>query len=373
MIIKNGLVFHDDKTFRNTDIYIAKGRICAMLPTGSDVPATYAEDEIIDAQGCYVLPGLIDIHSHGAVGHDFSDGNADGLREILAYEYAHGITTYCPTSMTLPKDVLLNIFRSARDLEDEPGLAHFAGINMEGPFLDTAKKGAHVAECILEPDVDFFRECNKASGDNIRLVTLAPNTNGALEFIDALKDEVVISLGHSNADYDTSKVALNAGAHHVTHLFNAMPSLLHRTPGLIGAAAEDDLCYAELICDGIHIHESMVKAAFKLFPERIVLISDSMRGAGMANGTYDLGGQIVTVEGPLATLSDGTIAGSATNLFDCMRTAITMGIPVTDAIAAATIHPAKSIGIYENVGSLTEGKQADIVITDKDFHLIRVI
>lgn len=373
MIIKNGYVFHEDKTFQKTDIYIKNGRIAAMLPSNSEAPSGFEGDEIIDATGLNVLPGLVDIHSHGAVGHDFSDGNPEGLRQILAYEYAHGITTYCPTSMTLEKEKLFEIFHSVSTLSEEPAHSHFAGINMEGPFLDTAKKGAHRAECIIPPDVAFFRECNHASGDNIRLVTLAPNTVGATEFIEALKEEVIISLGHTDADYDTSKAALQAGAHHITHLFNAMPSLLHRTPGLIGAAAEDNLCYAELICDGIHIHESMVKAAFKLFPDRVVLISDSMRATGMENGTYDLGGQTVTVNGSLATLSDGTIAGSATNLFDCMRKAISMGIPAEDAIAAATQNPAKSIGIYENAGSLSVGKQADILLTDKDFHLIRVI
>lgn len=365
MIINNGLVFQEDKTFLQTDLYIKDGYI---VPTSTD-----DDEEVIDAEGMYVLPGLIDVHSHGAVGHDFSDGNVDGLREILAYEYAHGITTYCPTSMTLEKDTLLEIFHSVKDWKHEEGLSHLAGINMEGPFLDPAKKGAHREECILAPDVDFFRMCNENSGGRIKLLTLAPNTPKALDFINSLKGEVVISLGHTSADYDTAKAALATGAHHITHLFNAMNPLNHRSPGLIAAGSENEHCNAEMICDGIHIHESMIKAAFKLFPGRIVLISDSMRATGMKNGTYDLGGQQVTVDGRLATLADGTIAGSATNLFDCMRTAISFGIPMEEAIAAATMNPAKSIGIYHETGSLTVGKRADILLVDKEFNLIRVI
>lgn len=366
MIIKNGLLFQDDKTFAKKDLYIEKGRIAENLSQVTDT-------EEIDAAGLYVLPGLVDIHSHGAVGYDFSDGNLDGLKEILKYEYSHGITSYCPTSMTIEQEKLREIFHSMKDWQDNKGMSHVAGINMEGPFLDSSKKGAHREECILPPDVDFFRECNRACGNLIRLITLAPNMDGAMDFIRQLKNETVISLGHSAADYDTAKEALNAGACHVTHLYNAMNPLGHRAPGLIGAAAENKNCVAELICDGIHVHESMVRAAFKLFPGKIALISDSMRATGMKNGTYDLGGQQVTVNGRLATLADGTIAGSATNLFDGMRNAAAFGIPLEEAIAAATMIPAKSIGIYDETGSLTPGKRADVILVDKELNLVKVL
>ena len=369
MIIKNGLIFTENKTFEQLDISICDNLIANI----EENIAACADEEIIDATGLYVLPGLVDVHSHGAVGHDFSDGNVDGLREILAYEYSHGITTYCPTSMTIEKEDILKMFAAVKDWKDEAGLADFAGINMEGPFLDPAKKGAHREECIMKPDVGFFRACNEACGGRIKLVTLAPNMDGAMEFVEELKDEVVISLGHTGADYDTTKKALLAGAHHVTHLFNAMNPFTHRAPGLIGAASESDNCNAEVICDGIHIHESVIRAAFKMFPGRVVLISDSMRATGMPNGTYDLGGQEVTVNGGLATLADGTIAGSATNLFDCMRTAISFGIPREEAIAAATMNPAKSIGIYNKTGSLSVGKRAHVLLVDKDMNLVRVI
>ena len=369
MIIKNGRVYQENKTFAKKDLYIEGGKIVESLEQVTDRTE-------VDAEGMLVLPGLIDVHSHGAVGHDFSDGDMEGLKKILAYEYAHGITSYCPTSMTIDAEELRKIFRAMGSFSEEAGevrLAHVAGINMEGPFLDVDKKGAHRAECIMAPDVAFFRECNEACGNLIRLVTLAPNTEGALEFTRQLHEEVSVSLGHSGADYDTAKAALEAGANHVTHLFNAMMPLGHRAPGLIGAAAEDENCYAEIISDGIHVHESMVRAAFKLFPGRIVLISDSMRATGMDNGTYDLGGQQVTVNGKLATLADGTIAGSATNLYDCMRTAVSFGIPLEEAVAAATMNPARSIGIYGEVGSLTPGKRADVLLADENLNLVRVI
>ncbi|MCI8799006.1 N-acetylglucosamine-6-phosphate deacetylase [Acetatifactor muris] len=366
MIIKNGSVYQEDKTFVKKDLYIENGFIVESAGQITD----HSE---IDASDLLVLPGLIDIHSHGAVGHDFSDGNPEGLEKILAYEYANGITSYCPTSMTIHREELEHLFERMGNFQEGRGMAHVAGINMEGPFLDASKKGAHRQECIMAPDVDFFRKCNQACGNRICLVTLAPDVEGAMEFVRELHNEVSISLGHTGADYDTAKAALKAGANHVTHLFNAMLPLGHRAPGLIGAAAEEENCMAELICDGIHVHESMVRAAFKLFPGRIVLISDSMRAAGMEDGTYDLGGQQVTVNGKLATLSDGTIAGSATNLYDCMRTAVSFGIPVEEAIAAATINPARSIGIYDRVGSLSPGKRADVILADRNLKLVKVI
>lgn len=366
MIIKGGAVFQEDKSFVVRDLYIEKGRIAAN-------PAQVTDNTVINAEGLLVLPGLIDIHSHGAAGHDFSDGDMQGLREILRYEYTHGITSYCPATMALPKEKLLEIFHGMRAWTEEEGLSRIAGINMEGPFLDPEKRGAHREEYIIPPDADFFRECSEACGGLIRLVTLAPNVKGALEFIEKVKDEAVISLGHSSADYETARKAFLAGAGHVTHLFNAMNPLGHREPGLAAAAADTADCMAELICDGVHVHESMVRAAFKLFPDRIVLISDSMRAAGMGDGEYELGGQRVTVKEKRALLSDGIIAGSVTNLYDCMRNAVSFGISLGEAVAAATINPAKSIGIFHETGSLAAGKRADILLADRNLNLLRVM
>ena len=276
--------------------------------------------------------------------------------------------------MTLPKERLEKIFNSINEAGVSEDMAAVRGINMEGPFLDPKKKGAHVEEWICRPDAEYFRELNRLSGNRVKLVTLAPNVEGAMEFIKEVHEEVCISLGHTSADYDCCAKAIELGAHHLTHLYNAMPPLAHREPGLIGAAADDPQCMAELICDGYHIHPSAVRAAFRLFgPERMILVSDSMRAVGMDDGVYELGGQKVFMKNRKATLEDGTIAGSATNLFDCMRKAVEFKIPVKDAIFAATRNPAKSIGIYDQVGSLTVGKEADILLVTEDLELKRVI
>ena len=367
MIIKNGKVFQEDGSYKVTDLYVEKGRIVSSLEEVTDRTQ-------LDASNLKVLPGLVDIHSHGAIRHDFSDADVNGLKAILQYEKKEGITSYCPTSMTLPKEELLRIFQTAVDVEQDETCARIVGINMEGPFLDPVKKGAHVEGYIRKPDVDFFRECNEASGHLIKLVTLAPNMEGAQEFIRELKDEVVISIGHTNADYTCAQKAMEEGALHVTHLYNAMNPMGHREPGVIGAAADHEDCMVELIGDGIHIHPVTVRNTFRLFGDRrVVLISDSMMATGMENGIYELGGQEVTMKDRKATLADGTIAGSATNLFGCMKSVISMGVPEREAILAATANPARSIGIYDEVGSLTPGKRADIVLTDENLNIVKVL
>lgn len=366
MIIKGGKVFQEDGSFLEQAIYINDHRLVDK--------AEYQDDgEVIDAEGLLVLPGLVDIHSHGAAGEDFSDGNPEGLKKILQYEKRCGITSYCPTSMTFPKERLRQIFASIKGAQTEDG-ATVVGINMEGPFLDPAKKGAHVEKWIAAPDVAFVRELNQDADGLVRLVTLAPNMDGAEEFIKEMHEEVCISLGHTAADYDCASRAMKLGAHHVTHLYNAMQPFGHRAPGLIGAAMDDPECMVELICDGYHIHPSAIRAAFRLFgPERVILISDSMRATGMENGTYELGGQEVTVKDRKAVLKDGTLAGSATNLYGCMCKAIEFGIPLEQAIMAATANPARSIGIFDRVGSIRIGKQADLLLVSENLELKRVI
>ena len=366
MIIKGEKVFQEDGSFLEQAIYINDHRLVDK--------AEYQDDgEVIDAEGLLVLPGLVDIHSHGAAGEDFSDGNPEGLKKILQYEKRCGITSYCPTSMTFPKERLRQIFASIKGAQTEDG-ATVVGINMEGPFLDPAKKGAHVEKWIAAPDVAFVRELNQDADGLVRLVTLAPNMDGAEEFIKEMHEEVCISLGHTAADYDCASRAMKLGAHHVTHLYNAMQPFGHRAPGLIGAAMDDPECMVELICDGYHIHPSAIRAAFRMFgPERVILISDSMRATGMENGTYELGGQEVTVKDRKAVLKDGTLAGSATNLYGCMCKAVEFGIPLEQAIMAATANPARSIGIFDRVGSIRIGKQADLLLVSENLELKRVI
>lgn len=366
MIIKNGLVFGDNFEFEKRDVYTNNGII-----TESESDADCAE--VIDAEGLRVIPGLVDVHTHGSFGHDFCDADTDGLRQIAGYLYEHGITAFCPTSMTLGFEWLKETFQTAaQDFGD--GCADIIGINMEGPFIAESQKGAQESKYIKHADYDFFAELNECCGGIIRLVTVAPETEGALEFISRVKDITNVSLGHSTSDYNAAKAAFDAGANHVTHLFNAMPPFAHRAPGLIGAAFDAEHCKAELICDGIHIHPAAIRGAFKMFgADRIVLISDSTMATGMANGKYKLGGQDILVENGRATLENGTLAGSATNLYDCMRNAVKFGIAPEDAIRAASANPALSVGMYDKYGSISVGKYAHLLLVNDDYELICVL
>lgn len=360
MIIKNVKIFGEDKSFTPGEIAVADG-----------VFAVSAEDtEVIDGEGCFMIPGLVDIHFHGCVGDDFCDANAEGIANMAKYEASIGVTSMCPATMTLAEDELHEIMKTAGAYEGKEG-AKLVGINMEGPFISVKKKGAQAADHIRSCDAELFRQLNDESGRLIKLVDIAPENEGAMEFIEAVKDEVVVSIAHTVADYNTASEALKKGAGHVTHLYNAMPPFNHRDPGVIGAARDAEHCRVELICDGVHIHPAVVRATFAMFgADRVILISDSMRATGLTDGQYTLGGQDVFVKGPLATLADGTIAGSATNLMGCLQVAVReMGIPFEDAVACATMNPAKEIGIYDTCGSITPGKAADFVLLDEELNV----
>jgi len=233
-----------------------------------------------------------------------------------------------------------------------------------------SKKGAQNPKYVTPPNAEMFQHLIDAGDGLVKLTTIAPETEGAIEFIRQFSPQVRMSLGHTDCDYDTAREAFLAGASHMTHLFNAMPGFTHRAPGVVGAALDSPWSRVELISDGIHIHPSVVRATFKMFgPDRVVLISDTMRAAGMSDGKYDLGGQEVTVKGPLATLADGTIAGSATDLMACMKRAVSFGIPLADAVRAAAVNPAQAIGVFDRVGSLEPGKRANAVVLDADLNV----
>lgn len=366
MIIKNVLVFGEDKTFTPGEIVIENGVFAENAS---------ADSEVIDGEGCLAIPGLVDVHFHGCVGHDFCDGTPEALKAIAEYEASQGVTTIVPASMTLSEEELMKIMTNAGAYQNESG-AELAGINMEGPFICEAKKGAQAATHIRRADVDMFRRLQKAAKGLIKLCDIAPEEEGAMDFIKEVKDEVHVSFAHTMANYDTAKAGYDLGADHATHLYNAMPAFAHRDPGVIGAARDSEHVMVELICDGIHIHPATVRATFEMFGEdRVVMISDSMRATGLSDGMYTLGGQDVKVVGKLATLvSDGAIAGSATNLMDCVRTAVNeMDIPLETAIGCATMNAAKSVGLYDTYGSIAAGKAGNVVLLDKDLSLKAVI
>ena len=317
-----------------------------------------------------MIPGLIDIHTHGNSGADFSDGDYDGLKKMARYLAQNGVTGFAPASMTLPYEVLETAYLTAKRLRDEKpeGCAALLGINMEGPFFSEKKKGAQNGAYLRNPDWKAFRHLYEISDGLIRIADLAPELPGAVEFTRKASKLCTVSVAHTDASYEEARAVYEAGATHLTHLYNAMPGIHHRKPGVIGAASECEQVYAELICDGQHVHPSAVRMAFCLFPERICLISDALRCCGMPDGQYTLGGQDVFLKDGIARLEDGTIAGSAATLYQCMQNAVRFGIARDEAIRSATIHPAMQLGCADRVGSIAVGKQADFVVCDAELN-----
>lgn len=337
----------------------------------------------IDGGGCYCMPGMIDIHLHGCRGQDFCDGTRVALETITSWEASVGVTAIAPAVMTLPAGTLESVLAGAAAYRKEqregrtvPG-ADLAGINMEGPFISPAQKGAQDARYMVPCDASLYRRFQDAAGGLIRFVGIAPEeSRDAGAFIREVKREAVAALSHTNADYDTAMAAFAAGAGHVVHLYNAMSPCTHREPGVVGAVADSPHVDAEMICDGVHIHPAMVRGALKMLgADRVCFVSDSIRATGLSDGRYTLGGLAVEVRGKRAVLaSDGTLAGSVTSLPDCVRTAVSeMGVPLETAVACATANPAKSLGQWDLRGSLTAGKLADLVLWDGRMELQAVM
>ncbi len=373
MRITGGKVFSDG-TFIDADVVVEGGRIAALEPAGTPETAG-GEGDVLGVDGCYVVPGFVDIHFHGCMGADLCDAEPEALKEIARYEASRGVTSICPATMTYPEDRLSSIARIAAAFEPAEDEASLVGINMEGPFISPDKIGAQNPAYVQRCDAGMLRRVQEEAGGLVKLVDIAPEEPGAMEFVREVAAEVRVSLAHTCTDYETAREAFAQGARHMTHLYNAMPGLHHRKPGPIAAAWEAPEATVELICDGVHVHEAMARLTFGLFGEsRICLISDSMRATGLEDGTYDLGGQDVTVRGNVATLADGTIAGSVTDLAACVQHAVTaMNIPLEQALTAATITPAKAIGIDAERGSLAAGKTADIVVLDANLNVKHVI
>ena len=347
-----------------------KGFVSRTLCLEGDHIVSEAGGDEVALDGCLLIPGLTDLHFHGCRGADFSDGDPQGLRTMAEYELSRGVSQICPAGMTLDRPQLLKICRAAAEhRKAAPPGAELVGVNLEGPFLSDAKKGAQNGSWLRDPDPQLLLELLEQSDGLVKLVSVAPELPGALDFIRAVKGRVTVSVAHTACTYDQALAAFDAGAKQATHLFNGMNPFAHREPGPVGAAADSD-CMVELICDGIHIHPAMVRAVFKLFgADRVILISDTMRAAGMPDGQYTLGGQDVTVHGARATLADGTLAGSVTDLMSCMKTAVSFGIPLWDAVKAAAWNPARALGIDAWAGSLEPGKAANLAVLNADLSL----
>lgn len=405
MLLKNGKVYLKGD-FAKADIRVRDGVITEILLRDASEVATLrllrkmkvsktgikAEkgEKTINCAGKKIIPGLIDIHTHGCMGSDFTKDDAEADAAMCEYYAKNGVTGVIATLMTDEPDVMEQGCREIRklmkaqkdvstgkgeDAEADPVYAKGArilGINMEGPFLARQKKGAHDAKYLMSPQTELFERLNKASGGTIRLVTVAPELEGALDFIGEHKNKVHVSLGHSACDYDQAIAGFDMGADHVTHIFNAMNGLGHREPGLV-AASSDRPVYVELICDGLHVDPSVVRLAFRFYSGRVVIISDSIAPSGLPDGEYTAGGLKVTKCGQEIRLSDGTLAGSGITIFEGMKRAISFGVSEKEAIDAVTVNPAKSVGLDKQAGVIAVGRRADMLICSEDYSECEVL
>lgn len=372
MIVKNALVYTTEHRFEKKDILIKNERITELVEHGTQLPEDVL---VIDGEGFYVIPALVDIHFHGAVGFDFCNASKEELLKIAEYEARNGVLAICPATMSYNEEILGKIMERAAAYRENTG-AELVGINMEGPFINAKKAGAQNPEYIMPADVKMFRRLQKKSGKLLKLVDIAPEQEGAMEFIEKCQKQVKISLAHTCCDYETAKAAFSKGASHMTHLYNGMPGIGHREPGPIIAALEEG-AEVELIADGIHVHPAMVRTTFRMFgADKVILISDSMEAAGLLDGNYQLGGQEVTVAGKKAVLTKKpeVIAGSVTNLFDCMKNCVqNIGIPLEEAVQAAAENPARSIGVEADYGRIACGNYGNLLLLDEKLQIQRII
>lgn len=369
MFFKNARIYGSDFQFHNGGFEVTEdGRFGRVLT--EDIPA-----DAIDLQGATVIPGLVDVHIHGAMGADFSDGDAAGLEKMARHLAGEGITSFAPASMTLPYEVLSKAFATgAAFAENRPAdCARLMGVHMEGPYFSEAKKGAQNGAYLKNPDFEGFKALQEGCGGLVRIVDVAPELPGAEDFIRQAKELCTVSVAHTDADYDHAKMAFDTGATHLTHTFNAMPGIHHRNPGVIPAAAENPNVRAELISDGFHVMPPVVRLTFAAFgAERMVMVSDALRCSGMPEGEYELGGQPIFLKDGIARLADGTVAGSASNLYKGVQNLIRFGIPEADVIRAATYNPACAIGRQKEIGSIETGKLADFLVCSPDYGQKRV-
>lgn len=345
--------------------------IKAMIPQDEIKTEEY---DVIDAKGNLVAPGLVDIHIHGYLGEDASDGSTEGLKKMAAGIAKNGVTSWCPTTMTMAKDVICKAFDIAREVKAESKCygAKILGINCEGPFINPSKKGAQPEEFILPPDGDFIVE----NADILKLFTVAPEMEGALDCIKKVYEDgrVLASMGHTGACFDEANAGIEAGVRHATHLFNAMTALQHRNPGVVGAALSDERVSCELIADTFHVNPGLYRLVAKAKGDKLCLITDCMRAGGMEDGDYTLGGQHVIKTGIQCLLEDGTIAGSVLELNAAVRNLKAhTDLSLAEAFACASLNPAKAVGEDDKIGSLEVGKCADIMICDDEINVMTTI
>ncbi len=364
MILKNAIIIDDSFNPISADLAIEADKIAGIAPELSG-------DEEFDLSGYTVVPGFIDVHIHACVGSDTCDADAEGLAKMCAHLVTKGVTSFCPTTMTVSHDEISNALSVVKSCMDHPPKGtSIVGVNMEGPYISAHKKGAQSEKYVKNPDFAEFKKFYDECGGIIKIVDIAPECDGADEFIERASSLCTVSIAHTEADYNCAKHAFDLGVTHATHLYNAMPGLNHREPGVVGAVFDDERVRAEVICDGFHIQPAVLRVTFDMLGEnRSLIVSDSMRAAGEPDGTYTLGGQNVYVKNGQARLEDGTIAGSTTNIHQEVKNLIGWGIPFRQIIKSATINPAKEIHMEDQIGSIKIGKYADLVVLDSDWNI----
>lgn len=323
--------------------------------------------ETIDAEGNFIAPGFINVHIHGGAGADVMDDRSDALSTMRNYLPSTGVTSFLPTTMTMPLETIYSALERIGSEKIKSGGAKILGAHLEGPFINKKFKGAQDENNILRADFDLIKDWSEV----IKIITIAPEELSDLSFIDrCLEKNIIVSIGHSAADYQTALAAINSGARHITHLFNAQSGLHHRRPGIVGAALDSD-AIVELIADNIHVHPAVQRIVSRIKPrDEIVLITDSLRACGLGDGTYDLGGQSVNVKGMLATLDDGTIAASVAPMNAVVKNfAVNSGWTIEKVIECVTKNPAVELKMYDEIGSIEVGKASDIIIFDDELNV----
>lgn len=368
MLIQNAVILDENFQLARKDILVEGDRIVAT-GTGFSTEG----QEVVDASGLTAVPGFVDIHIHGCDGEDASNGTVESIRTMARFLLKKGVTSFCPTTMTLPEEQIAQALSCAKYCMENPEEgARVLGVHMEGPYVSMKKKGAQKGDYVRTPDFEQFRRLYDGCGGIVRMVVVAPETEGADDFIRQASKLCTVSIAHTEADYDQAKHSFDMGITHATHLYNAMSGFTHRAPGVVGAVFDDERVTPEIICDGFHIHPAVLRTTFRLLGERITVVSDSMSAAGLADGEYELGGQPVYVRDSKACLEDGTIAGSTTNLYQEMKNLVSWGIPFEQAVRCVSQIPARCIGMDDQVGSIAAGRLADVVLLDKDLNIVKI-